>query len=301
MAPETIPMSIYLIFPILAALFWGFAQVIGKKSVQTLSINNFNSIREVMAVILAIVLILTIRKGNFAFLHPDNLPTILFASLVSLVGNVLNLIFLYKAMRKGNVNIVAVALCSSPIFVFTYSYFFFHERVTLNLIIGMILIGISIFILASIKKDNGAQRKDEVLMPILLAVISGACQSVVIVGNKILVAKMNYYDLNLIEGVVALSAFLLLSGKSILTIFDKEYRRGTFLALLSGITGRSLGCLFLLIGINYVDSIIVAPISNSSMFFAIFFGALILKEKIGPAHILSSALGFVGAVLVILR
>ena len=294
-------MSVYLIFPVLAALFWGFAQVIGKKSVQTLSINHFNSIREVMAVALAIVLILTVRKGNFAFIHPDNVQTILWATLVSLVGNVLNLIFLYRAMSKGNVNIVAVALCSSPIFVFTYSFFFFHERVTLNLLIGMILIGISIFILASIKKENGAQHKDEILIPILLAVVSGACQSVVIVGNKILVAKMNYYDLNLIEGVVALAAFLLLSGKSVLTVFDRPYRRGTALALLSGITGRALGCLFLLIGINFVDSIIVAPISNSSMFFAIFFGALILKEKIGPAHILSATLGFAGAVLVILR
>jgi drug/metabolite transporter (DMT)-like permease len=294
-------MNIYIIFPILAAICWGFAQVIGKKSVAILPINTFNSVREVIAVFFGVVLIFLMRKGDFTFLSWQNIDLIFAAALVSIVGNVLNLIFLYKAMKMGNVSIVTVAQSSGPIFVFIYSLFFFHEKITITLIVGMFLIFFAIILLSALKKENKAEHKKAVLLSIIFAVISGACNSVVIVGNKILVSKMNYYDLNFIEGAVALTIFLFLSWKSIFSIFDGRYIRGTIFAAVSGTIGRSFGCFFLLIGINYVDSIIVAPISNSSMFFAIFFSALILKEKIGAIHIVSSLLAFIGAVLIIMR
>jgi len=293
--------SIYIVFPIIAAMCWGFAQVVGKKSVAILPVNTFNSVREVIAVLFGVVLVFVMRKGDFSFISWQNIDLILAASIVSIVGNVLNLIFLYKAMKTGSVSVVTIALSSSPIFVFIYSFFFFHEEITPSLIAGMSLTFFAIVLLSALKKGNSTEHKKEVVLPLIFAVMSGAFNTVIIIGNKILFKKMNYFDLNLIEGIVALIVFLLLSWKNIFLIFDRRYIKGTFYAALSSVVGRSFGCFFLLVGVNYIDSVIVAPISTSSMFFAIFFGAVLLKEKIGVIHIVSSVTAFIGVLLILMR
>jgi drug/metabolite transporter (DMT)-like permease len=164
----------------------------------------------------------------------------------------------------------------------------------------MLMILAAIVMLAASRRGQAVAHK-HVLLPIVFAVLSGAFQAVVIVGNKLLLPRMDYYALNFVEVIAALAAFAVLSGRSLLEVFAPSNRQALGLAIVSGIAGRGFGCLFLLIGIKYVDSIVVAPISNSSMFFAIFFGALILKEPVFPVHVLSAVVAFVGAVLIIVR
>ncbi|MCK5595746.1 EamA family transporter, partial [bacterium] len=228
-------MSIYIFLPIITAICWGIAQVLGKKSVQTLSVNNFNTVREFIAVIFSVTLMLTL--SNLRFLTCSNTPYLIAAALISIVGTNLTLTFLYRAMKYGSVSVVVVALCSSPIFVFIYSYLFFDEGITYSLTVGIILILVAIVLVSFSKKTSIDEYRRSIVVPVVYATAAGACQSVMIVGNKILLKHLSYYDLYAVVSVVAFVGFLLLSRRKILLIFSKKQRHGTFYALLSGVAG----------------------------------------------------------------
>ena len=178
--------------------------------------------------------------------------------------------------------ITTVACKMSVVFPVMVSIFYFHEKIILSKIAGIILALISIFLL--IKKENTPQKKKKLflmLLPIWLFIGLGTCDSLVKIVQQIYISKG---EESLFTS--SLFSFSLLAGL-VYGIFTKDFFK-KFLHLYTLLAGIFIGLAnygsmyFLICALNYshIDSSIVFGLVNIGIIAcSLFIGSLFFHEK----------------------
>jgi transporter family protein len=137
-------MKPWIIFAILSMLFAGFTSVIAKFGMKNVSADVALMVRTTMVFALIILNVLAfnrvreisaLTKGDIAFLCLSGLTT------------TLSWIFYYKAIKEGEVSIVASIDKASVVITILLSLFLLKEPLTPKLVIGAGLIVLGTFVL----------------------------------------------------------------------------------------------------------------------------------------------------------
>ena len=204
------------------------------------------------------------------------------------------MIFLLHAYRLGDLSVVyPIARGLSPIILTAITLIFLQEALSMPEVYGILLIAAAIISIgmAQIKTSQTG------LMPILLAMVTGcfiaAYSMVDALGTRLGGNAFSFFGSVAILSAIFVSAYIVVSQRETFKVVLISHK------LLMSVGG----------GISYFAYIIVlwaclyAPISvvsslrETSVFFAVIFGVLLLGEKLTISKILSSILIVLGIAL----
>jgi bacterial/archaeal transporter family protein len=136
--------NIWWIYALLSAFFAALTTIFAKVGVQNIDANLATAVRTIVIVIMAWGLVFA--EGNLDKLAAISGRTLAFLA-VSGVATGLSWLFYFKALQVGKASQVAPIDKSSTILVILFSIIFLQEPLSLNTIVGGVLISIGTLVL----------------------------------------------------------------------------------------------------------------------------------------------------------
>ncbi|GAB6065030.1 EamA family transporter [Aquifex pyrophilus] len=137
-----------VMYALLSALIWGSAPILFKLGLKGdipplagIFIHNLT------ATIFALILLLLLRENPFSYPYKE----VLTVALGGFVSGFLGLLVYYKAVKVGEVSIVAPIASSSPLFSVLFAVIFLGESFSLVKLLGTLLVVSGIILLTTAK------------------------------------------------------------------------------------------------------------------------------------------------------
>ena len=270
-----------------SAIFAGITGILSKIGMQKINSNLGTALRTVVVLIFTWIMVVIVRGyESFAVMKPINYIFIVLSGACT--G--LSWLAYFRALQLGNINKVTPVDKSSTILTMLLSFIILNESISLNLVLGIIFIGVGTYLMIT-KKDilDTKNEKRSWLIYAILAAIFASLTSIL--------AKLGMEGINsqlataLRTGVVLIMSWIIVFSTNRHKEIKHINRRSWIFIILSGIaTGISWLCYFQAIqdGVNSV----VVPIDKLSIVFTVVFSYFILKEKL-------TRKSFIGLVLIV--
>ena len=283
-----------IVLTMLSSITFGFAFTLGPMTygaggsnpVTLTFLRNFLSLPFLLLIVLFLKVDLRVTKNQLKNL-----------AILGFIGNSITTLLLNIAFAHIDVGIVTPIHFTYPIFVTLGCVLFFHEKLSKQKIIALVIAmsGIGCFFIESL---NSASFNSSTLIGLILAVASGAFYALYIIfmdksGLKSESPfKITFYVA--IASSIGMFFYGISTNQLVLSsLTTKSWIISAVFAFLCTVVALSL----LQVGIKHIGASEAAVISTFEPITSVIFGILLLNEKITPIKIIACILIFSGVLI----
>ena len=205
----------------------------------------------------------------------------------------------FKALQLGDVNKVVPIDKSSTILTMILAFIFLGENITINMIIGMIGIGIGTYLMIQKKEESNKiiRGKSWIVYAVLSAVFASLTSILAKVGIENVESNLGTAIRTIVVLIMAWVIVFVTQKQNDVKKIDK---RSLIFIILSGIaTGGSWLCYYKALQDGLAS--IVVPIDKLSILFTVLFAYIFLKEKLSKKSVLGLILIVVGTLTLLIK
>ena len=205
----------------------------------------------------------------------------------------------FKALQLGDVNKVVPIDKSSTILTMILAFIFLNEKITINMVIGMIGIAIGTYLM--IQKKEKAEKIVKGKAWLIYALLSALFASLTSILGKVGIENVESNLGTAIRTIVVLvMAWIIVFATKKQRDIKKIDKRSLIFLILSGVaTGASWLCYYKALQDGLAS--IVVPIDKLSILVTVLFAYIFLKEKLSKKSLLGLILIIVGTLLLLVK
>lgn len=274
----------WIIYALGSALFAGITSILAKIGIKNTDSHLATALRTVAVLIFAWIMVFVAGSQNT--ISSIESKTFVFLILSGITTGASWMCY-FKALQLGDVNKVVHIDKSSTILTMVLAFIFLNEKITFNMICGMIGIGIGTYMM--IEKKETEDKKIENKVWLIYALLSALFASLTSILGKIGITNV---ESNL--GTAIRTIVVLIMAWIIVFIQKKQHeiksidKKSWIFIILSGIaTGLSWLCYYR--ALQEGQASIVVPIDKLSIVVTVAFAYFFLKEKLS----IKSGTGFI--------
>lgn len=286
----------WILYAFGSAFFAGATSILAKIGVKDVDSHVATAIRTIVVLIFSWLMVFIVgAQGTIADISTR---TFIFLILSGLATGASWLCY-FKALQLGDVNKVVPIDKSSTILTMILAFIFLGENITINMIIGMIGIGIGTYLMIQKKEESNKiiRGKSWIVYAVLSAVF---------VSLTSILAKVGIENVESNLGTAIRTIVVLIMAWVIVFVTQKQNdvkkidKRSLIFIILSGIaTGGSWLCYYKALQDGLAS--IVVPIDKLSILFTVLFAYIFLKEKLSKKSVLGLILIVVGTLTLLIK
>lgn len=286
----------WILYAFGSAVFAGATSILAKIGVKEVDSHVATAIRTIVVLIFSWLMVFVV--GSQGTIGEISTKTFIFLILSGLSTGASWLCY-FKALQLGDVNKVVPIDKFSTILTMILVFIFLGEKITINMVIGMIGIGIGTYLM--IQKKDGTEKIVKGKIWIIYAVLSAIFASLTSV-----LAKVGIENIESNLGTAIRTIVVLIMAWVIVFVTKKQRdikkidRNSIIFLVLSGVaTGASWLCYYKALQDGLAS--IVVPIDKLSILVTVLFAYIFLKEKLSKKSIVGLALIVIGTLTLLLK
>jgi transporter family protein len=286
----------WVLFAFASAFFAGVTSILAKIGVKDVDSHVATAIRTIIVLIFSWIMVFIIGSQS-TILNIDG-KTFLFLILSGLSTGGSWLCY-FKALQLGDVNKVVPIDKSSTILTMILAFIFLNEKITINMVIGMIGIAIGTYLM--IQKKEKAEKIVKGKAWLIYALLSALFASLTSILGKVGIENVESNLGTAIRTIVVLvMAWIIVFATKKQRDIKKIDKRSLIFLILSGVaTGASWLCYYKALQDGLAS--IVVPIDKLSILVTVLFAYIFLKEKLSKKSLLGLILIIVGTLLLLVK
>lgn len=286
----------WILFAFGSALFAGATSILAKVGIKDVDSHLATAIRTIVVLIFSWLMVFVV--GSQRTVANIETKSFLFLILSGLATGASWLCY-FKALQLGDVNKVVPIDKSSTILTMILAFIFLGENITINMIIGMIGIGIGTYLM--IQKKEGLEKVVKGKAWLIYALLSAVFASLTSILGKVGIANV---ESNL--GTAIRTIVVLIMAWGIVFVTKKQGdikkidKRSLIFIVLSGIaTGGSWLCYYKALQDGLAS--IVVPIDKLSILVTVLFAYIFLKERLSKKSLFGLFLIVIGTLALLIK
>lgn len=286
----------WILYAFGSAFFAGATSILAKIGIRDVDSHVATAIRTIVVLIFSWLMVFIVGSQRTVF----NIETRTFLFLIlSGLATGASWLCYFKALQLGDVNKVAPIDKSSTILTMILAFIFLGENISINMIIGMIAIGIGTYLM--IQKKKGLEKVVEGKAWLIYALLSAVFASLTSILGKVGIENVESNLGTAIRTVVVLiMAWIIVFVTKKQGDIKKIDKRSLIFIILSGIaTGGSWLCYYKALQGGLAS--IVVPIDKLSILVTVLFAYVFLKEKLSKKSLLGLALMVFGTLMLLIK
>lgn len=286
----------WVLFAFASAFFAGVTSILAKIGVKDVDSHVATAIRTIIVLIFSWIMVFIIGSQS-TIVNIDG-KTFLFLILSGLSTGGSWLCY-FKALQLGDVNKVVPIDKSSTILTMILAFIFLNEKITINMVIGMIGIAIGTYLM--IQKKEKAEKLVKRKAWLIYALLSALFASLTSILGKVGIENVESNLGTAIRTIVVLvMAWIIVFATKKQRDIKKIDKRSLIFLILSGVaTGASWLCYYKALQDGLAS--IVVPIDKLSILVTVLFAYIFLKEKLSKKSLLGLILIIVGTLLLLVK
>ena len=286
----------WVLFAFASAFFAGVTSILAKIGVKDVDSHVATAIRTIIVLIFSWIMVFIIGSQS-TIVNIDG-KTFLFLILSGLSTGGSWLCY-FKALQLGDVNKVVPIDKSSTILTMILAFIFLNEKITINMVIGMIGIAIGTYLM--IQKKEKAEKIVKRKAWLIYALLSALFASLTSILGKVGIENVESNLGAAIRTIVVLvMAWIIVFATKKQRDIKKIDKRSLIFLILSGVaTGASWLCYYKALQDGLAS--IVVPIDKLSILVTVLFAYIFLKEKLSKKSLLGLILIVVGTLLLLVK
>lgn len=286
----------WVLFAFASAFFAGVTSILAKIGVKDIDSHVATAIRTIIVLIFSWIMVFIIGSQS-TIVNIDG-KTFLFLILSGLSTGGSWLCY-FKALQLGDVNKVVPIDKSSTILTMILAFIFLNEKITINMVIGMIGIAIGTYLM--IQKKEKAEKIVKRKAWLIYALLSALFASLTSILGKVGIENVESNLGTAIRTIVVLvMAWIIVFATKKQRDIKKIDKRSLIFLILSGVaTGASWLCYYKALQDGLAS--IVVPIDKLSILVTVLFAYIFLKEKLSKKSLLGLILIVVGTLLLLVK
>ena len=286
----------WVLFAFASAFFAGVTSILAKIGVKDIDSHVATAIRTIIVLIFSWIMVFIIGSQS-TIVNIDG-KTFLFLILSGLSTGGSWLCY-FKALQLGDVNKVVPIDKSSTILTMILAFIFLNEKITINMVIGMIGIAIGTYLM--IQKKEKAEKIVKRKAWLIYALLSALFASLTSILGKVGIENVESNLGTAIRTIVVLvMAWIIVFATKKQRDIKKIDKRSLIFLILSGVaTGASWLCYYKALQDGLAS--IVVPIDKLSILVTVLFAYIFLKEKLSKKSLLGLILIIVGTLLLLVK
>lgn len=286
----------WVLFAFASAFFAGVTSILAKIGVKDVDSHVATAIRTIIVLIFSWIMVFIIGSQS-TIVNIDG-KTFLFLILSGLSTGGSWLCY-FKALQLGDVNKVVPIDKSSTILTMILAFIFLNEKITINMVIGMIGIAIGTYLM--IQKKEKAEKIVKRKAWLIYALLSALFASLTSILGKVGIENVESNLGTAIRTIVVLvMAWIIVFATKKQRDIKKIDKRSLIFLILSGVaTGVSWLCYYKALQDGLAS--IVVPIDKLSILVTVLFAYIFLKEKLSKKSLLGLILIVVGTLLLLVK
>lgn len=286
----------WVLFAFASAFFAGVTSILAKIGVKDVDSHVATAIRTIIVLIFSWIMVFIIGSQS-TIVNIDG-KTFLFLILSGLSTGGSWLCY-FKALQLGDVNKVVPIDKSSTILTMILAFIFLNEKITINMVIGMIGIAIGTYLM--IQKKEKAEKIVKGKVWLIYALLSALFASLTSILGKVGIENVESNLGTAIRTIVVLvMAWIIVFATKKQRDVKKIDKRSLIFLILSGVaTGASWLCYYKALQDGLAS--IVVPIDKLSILVTVLFAYIFLKEKLSKKSLLGLILIIVGTLLLLVK
>ena len=286
----------WVLFAFASAFFAGVTSILAKIGVKDVDSHVGTAIRTIIVLIFSWIMVFIIGSQS-TIVNIDG-KTFLFLILSGLSTGGSWLCY-FKALQLGDVNKVVPIDKSSTILTMILAFIFLNEKITINMVIGMIGIAIGTYLM--IQKKEGVEKVVKGKAWLIYALLSALFASLTSILGKVGIENIESNLGTAIRTIVVLiMSWIIVFATKKQSDVKKIDKRSLIFLILSGIaTGASWLCYYKALQDGLAS--IVVPIDKLSILVTVLFAYIFLKEKLSKKSLLGLILIVVGTLLLLIK
>ena len=286
----------WITFAIGSAVFAGLTSILAKCGIKQTDSDVATAIRTIVVLVFAWIMVFIV--GSAGTITSVSTKTLVFLVLSGLATGGSWLCY-FKALQLGDVNKVVPIDKSSTILTMILAFIFLGENITINMIIGMIGIGIGTYLMIQKKEESNKiiRGKSWIVYAVLSAVFASLTSILAKVGIENVESNLGTAIRTIVVLIMAWVIVFVTQKQNDVKKIDK---RSLIFIILSGIaTGGSWLCYYKALQDGLAS--IVVPIDKLSILFTVLFAYIFLKEKLSKKSVLGLILIVVGTLTLLIK
>lgn len=286
----------WVLFAFASAFFAGVTSILAKIGVKDVDSNVATAIRTIIVLIFSWIMVFIIGSQS-TIVNIDG-KTFLFLILSGLSTGGSWLCY-FKALQLGDVNKVVPIDKSSTILTMILAFIFLNEKITINMVIGMIGIAIGTYLM--IQKKEKSEKIVKRKAWLIYALLSALFASLTSILGKVGIENVESNLGTAIRTIVVLvMAWIIVFATKKQRDIKRIDKRSLIFLILSGVaTGASWLCYYKALQDGLAS--IVVPIDKLSILVTVLFAYIFLKEKLSKKSLLGLILIVVGTLLLLVK
>lgn len=286
----------WVLFAFASAFFAGVTSILAKIGVKDVDSHVATAIRTIIVLIFSWIMVFIIGSQS-TIVNIDG-KTFLFLILSGLSTGGSWLCY-FKALQLGDVNKVVPIDKSSTILTMILAFIFLNEKITINMVIGMIGIAIGTYLM--IQKKEKAEKIVKRKAWLIYALLSSLFASLTSILGKVGIENVESNLGTAIRTIVVLvMAWIIVFATKKQRDIKRIDKRSLIFLILSGVaTGASWLCYYKALQDGLAS--IVVPIDKLSILVTVLFAYIFLKEKLSKKSLLGLILIVVGTLLLLVK
>lgn len=286
----------WVLFAFASAFFAGVTSILAKIGVKDVDSHVATAIRTIIVLIFSWIMVFIIGSQS-TIVNIDG-KTFLFLILSGLSTGGSWLCY-FKALQLGDVNKVVPIDKSSTILTMILAFIFLNEKITINMVIGMIGIAIGTYLM--IQKKEKAEKIVKRKAWLIYALLSALFASLTSILGKVGIENVESNLGTAIRTIVVLvMAWIIVFATKKQRDIKKIDKISLIFLILSGVaTGASWLCYYKALQDGLAS--IVVPIDKLSILVTVLFAYIFLKEKLSKKSLLGLILIIVGTLLLLVK
>jgi drug/metabolite transporter (DMT)-like permease len=287
---------------LLAAVVWGYALVLFKRSGEHISPVALNLYKNAVGLLLllgTLAVLLVLGPDGSAALGRHSFGEIALLLLSGVLGIAVADSFHFHALNLIGVGLISIVDCCYAPFVILFSWLLLGEKLTLYHYVGAALIVTGVFT-ASRHALPPQHTRRQIIIGILLAVLA-----IGVMAFGIVIAKPVLDTFPLLWA----TALRMVGGLGLLSLFavlGRDWREHWVVfrphsswrpALPASILGAYVSVVLWVAGFKYTYASIAGVLNQTSIIFASILAALVLKEHFGRRQVIALVLALTGVVV----
>ena len=292
----------WVLYAFASAVFAGTTSILAKMGIKDVDSHVATAIRTIVVLVFSWMMVFVV--GSQWTVNDISIKSYVFLILSGLATGASWLCY-FKALQIGDVNKVVAVDKSSTILTMILAFIILGEQITINMILGMIGIGIGTYLMIQKKKVNvednkqikGIKNKAWLLYASLSAIFASLTS---------ILAKIGIDNVESNLGTAIRTIVVLIMSWIIVFITKKQHevknidRRSLAFIVLSGLaTGASWLCYYKALQDGLAS--VVVPIDKLSILVTVGFAYVFLKEKLSKKSVIGLGLIVVGTLALLIK
>lgn len=293
----------WVIYAFFSAIFAGITSILAKVGIKDVDSHVATAIRTIVVLIFSWMMVFLV--GSQWTLNDISTKSYVFL-ILSGISTGASWLCYFKALQIGDVNKVVPIDKSSTILTMILAFIILGEKITINMIIGMIGIAIGTYLMIQKKEQKTDNTDGEVKELKNKAWLLYASLSAVFASLTSILAKIGIENVESNLGTAIRTIVVLIMSWIIVFITKKQHevrnidRRSLAFIVLSGLaTGGSWLCYYKALQDGLAS--VVVPIDKLSILVTVGFAYIFLKEKLSKKSLIGLCLIVAGTLALLIK